>query len=51
MNVNNKPYDNQKVRNALQMAVDNATVLQLGYGGRGTVAENHHVVADPSRIF
>ena len=43
MNVNNKPYDDQKVRNALQMAVDNATVLQLGYGGRGTVAENHHV--------
>lgn len=43
MNVANKPYDEQKVRNALQMAVDNATVLQLGYGGRGTVAENHHV--------
>jgi len=43
MNVANKPYDDQKVRNGLQMAVDNATVLQLGYGGRGTVAENHHV--------
>ena len=42
-NINNKPYDDQKVRNALQMAVDNATVLQLGYGGRGSVAENHHV--------
>ena len=42
-NVNNKPYENQKVRNAMQMAVDNATVLQLGYGGRGSVAENHHV--------
>ncbi|AWC23256.1 Hemin-binding lipoprotein [Aminobacter sp. MSH1] len=42
-NVNNKPYENQKVRNAMQMAVDNATILQLGYGGRGTVAENHHV--------
>jgi peptide/nickel transport system substrate-binding protein len=43
MNINNKPYDDQKVRNALQMAVDNATILQLGNGGRGTVAENHHV--------
>lgn len=42
-NVTNKPYENQKVRNAMQMAVDNATILQLGYGGRGTVAENHHV--------
>jgi peptide/nickel transport system substrate-binding protein len=42
-NVANKPYDDQKVRNALQLAVDNATVLKLGYGDAGAVAENHHV--------
>ena len=42
-NVANKPYDDQKVRQALQLAVDNAVVLQLGYGNAGTVAENHHV--------
>ena len=42
-NVANKPYDNQKVRQALCMAVDNETVLKLGYGNAGTVAENHHV--------
>ncbi len=42
-NVAHKPYDDQKVRNALQMAVDNDAVLQLGYGGRGTIGENHHV--------
>ncbi len=42
-NVNNKPYDDQKVRNALQLAVDNAVVLQLGYGNAGAPAENHHV--------
>jgi peptide/nickel transport system substrate-binding protein len=42
-NIANKPYDDQKVRNALQLAVDNAVVLQLGYGNAGTVAENHHV--------
>jgi peptide/nickel transport system substrate-binding protein len=42
-NVNNKPYDDQRVRNAIQMAVDNNTVLQLGYGGSGSVGENHHV--------
>ncbi|MEX0404821.1 ABC transporter substrate-binding protein [Aquibium sp. LZ166] len=42
-NVANKPYDDQKVRKALQLAVDNATVLALGYGNAGEVAENHHV--------
>ncbi|MER8435979.1 ABC transporter substrate-binding protein [Mesorhizobium sp. M1312] len=42
-NVMHKPYDDQRVRNALQLAVDNAVVLQLGYGNAGTPAENHHV--------
>jgi len=42
-NVANKPYDDQKVRNALQLAVDNAVVLQLGNGNAGEPAENHHV--------
>ncbi|MCO6049674.1 ABC transporter substrate-binding protein [Mesorhizobium sp. RP14(2022)] len=42
-NVTQKPYDDKRVRNALQMAVDNATVLKLGYNGRGDVGENHHV--------
>lgn len=42
-NITNKPYDDKRVRNALQMAVDNNQVLQLGYNGRGTVGENHHV--------
>ncbi|WP_187972165.1 ABC transporter substrate-binding protein [Aquibium microcysteis] len=42
-NVANKPYDDQKVRNAMQLAVDNATVLALGYGNAGEPAENHHV--------
>jgi len=43
MNVNNPPYDDQRVRRAIQLSVDNAVVLQLGFGGAGTVAENHHV--------
>ena len=42
-NVTHKPYDDQKVRQAMLLAVDNATVLQLGYGNAGTAAENHHV--------
>ncbi len=42
-NVNNKPYDDQRVRQAIQLAVDNAVVLQLGYDNKGQAAENHHV--------
>jgi peptide/nickel transport system substrate-binding protein len=37
------PYDNKDVRNAITTAVDNNVVLELGYNGLGTVAENHHV--------
>lgn len=43
MNVTNKPFDDQRVRNALQLAVDNKVVLDLGYSGAGDVAHNHHV--------
>jgi peptide/nickel transport system substrate-binding protein len=42
MNVNSPPFDQQAVRNAVQLAVDNETVLDLGYQGLGEVAENHH---------
>ncbi len=42
-NIANKPFDDQKVRNALQLAVDNNVVLQLGYNNAGKVGENHHV--------
>ncbi|MGR3486023.1 MAG: ABC transporter substrate-binding protein [Paracoccaceae bacterium] len=37
------PYADVRVRRALALAVDNATVLELGYAGLGTPAENHHV--------
>lgn len=36
-------YKDVRVRRALAMAVDNSIVLELGYNGRGTIAENHHV--------
>ena len=35
-------YATKEVRVALQAAVDNAVVLELGYNNLGTVAENHH---------
>ena len=38
-----KPYADKRVRQAISMAVDNAICLELGYGGRGAPAENHHV--------
>ncbi|MGX9147936.1 ABC transporter substrate-binding protein [Mesorhizobium sp. 128a] len=41
--VTTKPYDDQRVRNALQLAVDNSAVLQIAYNGAGSVAANYHV--------
>ena len=43
MNVSQEPYTDKRVRQALQAAVDNAVVLELGISGKGSVAENHHV--------
>lgn len=37
------PYADARVRRALALACDNAVLLELGYDGRGTLAENHHV--------
>ncbi|MFO7919208.1 MAG: ABC transporter substrate-binding protein [Nioella sp.] len=37
------PYADVRVRRALAMAVSNAVCLELGYAGRGEVADNHHV--------
>ncbi|WP_432817190.1 ABC transporter substrate-binding protein [Sulfitobacter sp. JB4-11] len=38
-----QPYADKRVRQAITMAVDNNVLLELGYAGRGIVAENHHV--------
>ncbi len=43
MNVDNKPYDDQRVRQAMQAAVDNNVLLQLGIDGAGREAANYHV--------
>ena len=43
VNVGVAPYDDKRVRNALQMACDNQTVTDIGFQGRGSAAENHHV--------
>lgn len=38
-----RPYEDVRVRRALQLATDNEVILELGYGNRGAVANNHHV--------
>jgi len=38
-----QPYADARVRQAINMAVDNSVLLELGYAGRGIPAENHHV--------
>jgi peptide/nickel transport system substrate-binding protein len=50
-NTDNKPYDDVRVRRAMQLGVDNQTVLTLGYAGLGTVAENHHVASIHPEYF
>ncbi len=35
-------YKEKSVRQAIQKSVDPKVVLELGYNGRGTTAENHH---------
>ncbi|MCD9146804.1 ABC transporter substrate-binding protein [Pseudophaeobacter flagellatus] len=38
-----RPYADKRVRQAIHLATNNAVCLELGYGNRGEVAENHHV--------
>ena len=42
-NQDSEPYNDVNVRKALQMSVDNAVILELGYANLGSPAENHHV--------
>jgi peptide/nickel transport system substrate-binding protein len=41
-NQNSVLYKDKAVRQALQLSVDNAVVLELGYNNLGKTAENHH---------
>ncbi|MEX0345837.1 MAG: ABC transporter substrate-binding protein [Rhizobiaceae bacterium] len=43
MRMDTPPYDSKELRNAIQLAVDNKVVLELGLNGDGIPAENHHV--------
>ena len=43
MQVTQKPFDNKKVRQALQACINHDQVLQLAYRGKGAPGEDHHV--------
>ncbi|HZH10702.1 MAG TPA: ABC transporter substrate-binding protein [Microvirga sp.] len=43
MQVNQKPFDDIRVRKAVQLAADNEQMLKLAYRGMGTVGANMHV--------
>ncbi|UWQ93687.1 ABC transporter substrate-binding protein (plasmid) [Aliisedimentitalea scapharcae] len=38
-----RPYADKRVRKAIQLATDNAVLLELGAAGRGQPAQDHHV--------
>ena len=43
MNVGVEPFTSKELRQAVQMMVDNAVLLELGMDNAGTVAADHHV--------
>ena len=43
MQVDQKPFDDVRVRRAIQAATDRAKILEVAYRGRGAVAQDHHV--------
>jgi peptide/nickel transport system substrate-binding protein len=43
MHIDEKPYDDIRVRQAILLASDNQQNLDTAHRGRGQVAENHHV--------
>lgn len=43
MQVDQKPFDDVRVREAVRLCQDHKRLLELAYRGRGTVAQDHHV--------
>lgn len=43
MRADTAPYDSKELRNAIQLACDNAVLLAISINGEGIPAENHHV--------
>ena len=43
MQVTQAPFDDKRVRKAVQLSVDRQQILERAYDGRGVVGEDHHV--------
>ncbi len=43
MQVDKKPFDDRRVRQAVAACMDHKRLLELAYRGRGAAGENHHV--------
>jgi peptide/nickel transport system substrate-binding protein len=43
MQVDKAPFDNKKVRQAIQACADHEALLQIAYRGKGAAGEDHHV--------
>ncbi|MDR3514943.1 MAG: ABC transporter substrate-binding protein [Azospirillaceae bacterium] len=51
MQVDQKPFDDIRVRKAVLLAADNQQMLELGYRGEGTVAADYHVAQVQPEYF
>ncbi|GGF12414.1 diguanylate cyclase [Aliidongia dinghuensis] len=51
MQVDQKPFDDKRVRQAILLAADNQKMLDLAYRGMGVVAEDHHVAPFQPEYF
>jgi len=51
MQVTQKPFDNKKLRQALQACIDHKKVLDLVYRGKGSPGEDHHVASIHPEYF
>lgn len=51
MQVDQKPFDDIRVRKAIVLAADNEQMLALAYRGQGVIAEDHHVAPFQPEYF
>ena len=51
MQVTQKPFDNKKLRQALQACINHTQVLELAYRGKGAPGEDHHVAPTHPEYF